>query len=208
MSAVVVFLLTLALVAFGQPAAAITLDFEGLADGESVTTQFSGVTFGNTIALISGAAGGTLNEIDFPPHSGITVVFPDSGPITISFATPVASVSGFFTYAASLTLTALDASLAIVATDTSDFSENFGSSGTGVPNELLEVAFAGGISSVTIAGGDTLTLDDLTFVAAAQAAAPETPTYALLLVAAAVFIAVAGRPRRLCRVSLRPPIAR
>jgi hypothetical protein len=207
MSAFVILVLTLAVVTFGRPAAALTLDFEGLADGESVTTQFSGVTFGSTIALISGASGGSLNEIDFPPHSGITVVFPDGGPITISFAAPVASVSGFFTYAAALTLTALDASLAVVATDTSDFAENFGTSGTGAPNELLEVAFAGGISSVTIEGGD-FTLDDLTFVAAARAVTPETPTYALLLVAAAVFIAIVGRPHRLRQASLRSPLVR
>jgi hypothetical protein len=208
MRAFVILALTLAVVGFGRPAAAVTLDFEGLADSEAVTTQFSGVTFGNTIAAISGADGGSLNELDFPPHSGITVVLPDSGPITITFATAVASVSGFFTYASALTLTAFDASSAVVATDTSDFDSNFVSSGTGVPNEVLEVAFAGGIFSVTIANADGFTLDDLAFLAAPRAVTPETPTFALLLAAAATLIVVVSRSHRLRQVPLRSPTAR
>lgn len=207
MRAVAILVLTLALVAFGRPAAAVTLDFEGLLDGEAVTTQFSGLTFASTVALISGANGGSLNELDFPPHSGVTVVVADGGPITITFAAPVASVSGFFTYNAPLTLTAFDASAAAVATDNSDFDSNIASVGGNVPNELLEVAFASGISSLTIVADGDFALDDLTFVEAPRAVTPEARTSSLLLIAAAAFIAVAGQPRRLRQVLLRPPTA-
>ena len=185
----------------GQPAGAVTLDFEGLADLDSVTTQFGGLTFSNTIALVSGAAGGSLNEISFPPNSGVTVVSDDGAPITITFDTPVASVSGFFTYVVPVTITAFDSLLSAVASDTSLFSNNTADAGDAgsSPNELLEVAFAAGISSLTIEGdlqGGSFVLDDLTFVPAVVVATPEMPSTALLTVVTAVFIAVAGRPRR------------
>ena len=64
------------------------LTFERLADGAHVTTQFPDLVFTNaTIAT----AGISLNEFEFPPHSGTGVVIDDGGPISIQFLAPVVS---------------------------------------------------------------------------------------------------------------------
>jgi len=196
MKTFIVCLSTIGILACGQPAAAVTLDFESLSDLETVTSQFAGLTFANTVALVSGAVGGSLNEIDFPPHSGVTVVADDSGAITITFDSPVASVSGFFTYSAALTLTAFDALLATVDTTTSAFGANTASGGDGgsSPNELLSVDAVSGITSLKIetADGGSVVLDDLTFV---PLAVPEPRMLESLLCATAALLAVAARQR-------------
>lgn len=189
----------------GRPAAAVTLDFETLVDSELVTTEFAGLTFANTIALASGEVGGTLNEIESPAHSGVTVVSDDLGAITITFDTPVAAASGFFNYGVPVTITAFDALLVSVATATSTFGSNLVLSGDpgSVPNELLQAAFAGGISSLTLqgdAGGGSFTLDDFTFVPVVVSPPPvpaaETPVPGPLVLVTAALIAVAGWRRR------------
>src|SRR5580700_6502590 len=85
------------LLLFGyQPARAdiATISFETLPDGTpifdgtSITTQFPGLTFTNTTVI---SAGISLNEFEFPPHSGSNVAFDDGGPITIAFTNPVLS---------------------------------------------------------------------------------------------------------------------
>jgi len=48
-----------------------TLDLEGFPDSTILGTQSPGVTFTNTIIL---SAGISLNEFEFPPHSGVNVV--------------------------------------------------------------------------------------------------------------------------------------
>lgn len=177
--------------AFG---AVTTLDFESLADLEVVTNQFQGLIFSNTVGLQSfSAVGGSLNDADFPPKSGITVVSNGGvnaigettigGSIVIDFTTPVTSVGGFFTYASPLTLTAFNAAHIAVAQVSSAFSENFVSSGGGAPNELLQAEFAGGIAElrIDIASNDaTFTLDDLTFAPVVSTAVPEPATLALI----------------------------
>src|SRR5258707_9878441 len=84
----------------------VFLNFESLVDSDIVTNQFSGLTFQNTIVLTSGTS---LNEFEFPPHSGSNVVSDNNGPITIVFASPIVSFSGYFTYAEPLALTGFDA---------------------------------------------------------------------------------------------------
>jgi hypothetical protein len=196
----------------GRPAAAVTLDFETLDDMELVTTQFAGVTFGNTLALVSGAEGGTLNELDFPPHSGATVVIDLFGAITIAFAAPVAAASGFFTYAAPVTITAFDALLGPVATATSDFDTNTvvqGEPGS-APNELIEIAFAAGISSLTVQGapnGLSFTLDDFTFIPRIPLVAAEPPVAALVVLVAGTVLALADWRRRRTGSRRRTPVA-
>ena len=202
MKTVIVCLLAMGALLAGRPAPAATLDFEGLADTEPVTTQFAGLTFTNATALISGAVGGSLNELEFPPNSGMTVVSDDLGAITIAFDTPVSSVSGIFTYVVPLTLTALDTLLAPVATAASLFASNLATSGEpgSTPNELIEVAFAGGFSSLTIQGavdGASFVLDDFTFVPAPVASVAETPAPGVLALATiALVAAVAWRRGR------------
>ena len=188
----------LALLAVGffglkTPAVAAVIDFEGFADVTVLTTQVGGLTFTNATVLKSGAAGGSLNEIDFPPHSGVNVVVDNGGLISIVFASPQANVGGFFTYSTSVTLTAFDALDNAVGSDTSASTSNLGS------HEFLEVAFAGGISKVTLLGaaaGGAFVLDDLTL---SPASIPEPSTLLLLAGALAGAIGRKQMGRRLQR---------
>jgi hypothetical protein len=141
---------------------AATIDFEGLPDGTILTTQYPGVVFTNAIILTAGIS---LNEFEFPPHSGMSVASDSVGPITITFNPPVQSFSGFLTYRVALTLRAFDASNNQVATAASHFTTNVALSGVAgsSPNELLSAGPASGISRVTITGdpaGGSFTLDD------------------------------------------------
>ena len=175
----------------GQGAGAV-LNFESLSDGETVTSQFPGATFSSTIALVAGIS---LNEFEFPPSSGSVVVSDDGGPITIVFSSPVLSVFGYFTYLTQTTLTAFDAGSNQLDQAVSLFGNNLALSGDpgSTPNELLTVASAAGISSITITGdpfGGSFTLDDLTFEAATTEV-PE-PRYTILILAGAL----AGRALR------------
>lgn len=148
---------------------AVTIDFEGLADSTPVVDQFAamGLTFADATVLTAGIS---LNEFEFPPHSGENVVFDDGDAILLAFdaGINVIEVAGFFTYSVPITLTAFDADGNIVDTATSAFSSNLGLSGDlgSTPNEFLSVSFSGGIASVLIEGdssGSSFTLDDLSF---------------------------------------------
>lgn len=127
-------------------------------------------------------AGISLDDLNFPPHSGKNVIFDFEGPLSISFASDIFSLSGFFTYAAPLTLTAFDASNNVVGIATSRFSANFASSANPAPNELLQLVSSVGISSITVAGsasGTSFVLDDFTYDTEPQAV-PEPGTLTLL----------------------------
>src|SRR5262245_35760890 len=99
----------------GGVSGAVSTDFELLGDLEHLTTPIAGATFANAVGLQSfSAALGTLDDSQFPPFSRITVVSNGtadalSGSIIIDFGAPVSAVSGRFTYASALTLTAFDA---------------------------------------------------------------------------------------------------
>src|ERR1017187_8060848 len=92
------FSLVLLAVALSTPIAAgtVTLTFEGFPDSAILTTQYSGMTFGDAIILTAGI---TLNEFEFPPHSGSNVASDNNGPMTISFTSPTQSFSGYISYA-------------------------------------------------------------------------------------------------------------
>lgn len=174
-------------------ALALSIDFETLADGAAVTNQFAGVSFSNATAL---QAGFSLNEVDFPPHSGSVVVSDEGGPMTLLFSSPVTQVSAFFTYVVpsplKLTLTAWDAFDAFLGSTLSAFSSNAALSGDpgSAPNEFLQLAFAG-IAKLTISGdpgGGSFVLDDLSFTPKALPV-PEPATAALTAIALAGLLA-------------------
>ena len=150
----------------GLPLAqAAVINFDSLVDGESVTTQYAGVTFQNTLALTAGLS---LNEFEFPPKSGMNVVFDNGGQILLSFLTPVTSVGGFFTYSTGLNFLAFDSAGVQIAAVNSAFNANLSMSGDpgSTPNEFLQVASASGIASVSIRGnpaGGSFALDDLAY---------------------------------------------
>ncbi len=173
-------------------ASATTIGFDSLADLDPVTTQFSasGVTFANTIAL---KAGLSLNDGEFPPHSGSVVVFDDGGAMSLTFSTPVTQVGAFFTYVLPLTLTAWDVLDHVVGGLTSAFANNTAVSGDAgsLPNEWLQLAFASGIAKLTVEGdpgGGSFVLDDLVFTPKALPV-PEPATAALTAIALAGLLA-------------------
>src|SRR5262245_43153844 len=78
----------------------ITINFEGLPEFTPVTTQYPGVVFSNAIVL---TAGSSLNEFEFPPHSGSNVISDNGGAMSIMLTASATAFSGFFTYLAPLT---------------------------------------------------------------------------------------------------------
>lgn len=169
-------------------ARAATIDFEGFPDSTILTTQYPGLTFSNTIILSSGIS---LNEFEFPPHSGVNVASDNNGPITIDFSVPIMSFSGYFTYLEPLTFDGFDASDTEVANAASAFSSNdalFGDPGSS-PNEFIDLSYAGGMSSVTVTGdpgGGSFTMDDISYATAV----PEPGSFTTIItLAAALFIA-------------------
>jgi hypothetical protein len=176
-----------------------TIDFEGLPDSTQLTTQYAGLTFTNATVITAGIS---LNEFEFPPNSGVNVVFDDGGPITIDFSTAVSSVGAYFTYIEPLTLDGFDATDNLLASATSAFSSNdalYGDPGSS-PNEFISISDAGGISSITITGdpaGDSFVMDDLTFTPITTTSAPEPSSGLLLLTSAIVLMAFHRRISRL-----------
>ena len=163
-------------------AAPVVYPFDTFTDGTSITNQISGLTFAHTTVLTAGLS---LNEFEFPPHSGDSVVFDDGGPTTIDFGIPVFSVGGYFTYVSGLTFSAYDSVNNLLGTDLASFVSNLALSGDvgSSPNEFLSVNDAlGRITRVVITGastGGSFTLDDLTV--GAGNAVSEPPTIALVL---------------------------
>src|SRR5262245_61969939 len=105
---VAVFALLFTVMASASP---VVLDFENLLDGTPVGGSVPGLTFVNALVLTAGIS---VNEFEFPPHSGQNLVFDDGGPISIQFSSPVRSFSGFFTYLAPIALTTFDSSNAAI----------------------------------------------------------------------------------------------
>jgi len=183
-----------------HPLRAVTLlTFEGFPDSTVLTNQYPGETFGNAIILTAGI---TLNEFEFPPHSGVNVASDNGGPMTISFTSPIQSFSGYFTYSEPLTVRAFNAANTQVAAATSQFSDNEALSGIAGsnPNELIQVTSAGGIASITIAGdpaGESFALDDATITGLAGPPAtslpPTLPLVSIGLVLVGIWVFVARR---------------
>jgi len=169
----------------------ITVNFEGFADGTSITTQYTRLTFSNATIATSGVS---LDEFEFPPKSGANVVFDNGGPITIDFSSAVSSFDAFFTYSVPLTLDAFNSSNTLVTSANSLFSGNERLSGVpgSSPNERIQVSSSGGISSVEILGapsGGSFAMDDVTYTTSI----PEPSSLILALAGSAVLIAFRRR---------------
>jgi hypothetical protein len=162
----------------------IVIDFENLAEFDSLTTQLPGLTFTDATVL---TAGSSLNEMEFPPHSGSNAVFDDGGPMSITFETPVSAFGGYFTYSLPLTISAFDVSNNPIGFVLSTYFANLAESGDSgsAPNEFLQFVSAAGIASVTIAGdpfGGSFVMDDATVTPfEAPAPVPEPGTWLLVL---------------------------
>lgn len=153
-------LLSLAALADAGP---LTINFDNLADGEALATQYAGVRFSNALVLTAGVS---LNELEFPPSSGLNVASDDGGPMSLAFDSRISSFSAHFTYLAPLTLSAYDANGSLLAAVFSTFSSNMALSGDpgSIPGELLQVASMGGFTKLVIEGdplGGTFAMDDV-----------------------------------------------
>jgi hypothetical protein len=172
----------------------ITINFDNLADSNGISTQYAGLTFSNAIVLTAGVS---LNDADFPPHSGFNVAGDNGGPMRIDFSTPVSDVGGYFTYNQSLLLSAYGAGNVLLGSVPSAFSANYVSSGN-TPNELLQLAFTN-IAYVTFSGdpaGGSFALDDLTYNPAQTAPVPEPGTLSLVLMSGASWFGARRAARR------------
>jgi hypothetical protein len=176
-------------VAFAEP---ILITFEGLGDLELVTDQYAGLTFFGATALAD------PNTFDFPSlPTGPTVVFGvndafEPGPISIAFDSLVYSLSGFFTYASTLTISAFSDLDVMVAQSVAGSSCNLAETcnaalgSIGDPNELLGLSWADGIRRIEIASAlpEFFTFDDFTYdtdPASGGTPVPEPATLTLML---------------------------
>jgi hypothetical protein len=164
------------------------ITFEGYADQTVFTTQFPGVDFNGATVL---QLGGSLNP-QFPPHSGLNVVYNPSGPMSIQFAAPVDYFQGYFTYNQPLLIEAFDSLNNLLGSYNSQCSANYIGSGCGSPNELGLVT-ANGISYVIISGGggNNFTLDDAQFTGSIN-----TPEPATLMLLGSGLLGIVGMLRR------------
>jgi len=185
-------------------AATITLDFEGVSDSSAANTLYSGlgITFSGGVVLVSGAFGGSLNELEFPPRSGAGVFLNDSNTTTITFATPITSFQGFFTYGGPLTLNFYDGGNNLLTSVLSAYSANLALSGDvgSLPNEELTSAILSNAMRLDILVPNAdFTLDELSVTTANNTTGIPEPNSASLIVAAAAAATIwrrfAGRAR-------------
>ena len=185
-----------------NPSSGATLSFEQFSDSLPITTLVPGVTFTNAVALKSGIS---LNEFEFPPRSGNTVVFDDGGAISIFFDSPIVQFAAYFTYLEPLTVRAFDIGGQELSRSLSAYASNLAISGDpgSLPNELIGLFSSNGIKSILISGnptGSSFTMDDLTYVVGALATVPE-PSTALLVASVSLMAFSSRRQRRRDNVS-------
>jgi hypothetical protein len=162
-------------------ASQIVLDFESFGDGDSVSSSIADLSFsGDAIATASLS----LNEADFPPRFGVSVLVNVHGVIAIDFASPVFSVEVYVTYARPLVLAAYDQGSRLLGSVSTLFSTNTvldGPTGSQV-NERLQVTSAVGIDRVTLTSasqGALFALDDFYYDTEAAPPAPEPGTISI-----------------------------
>lgn len=170
---------------------ATTIDFESFTNGQVLTNQISGLTFQYATIL---SAGQSLNEIDYPPHSGSNVVVNTNSLLSIDFATPVTSIQAYLTYNQALFMMIFDANNVAVGQDSSNFAANYATLGQGSPNELFSLSYASGFNRVVFSAlpsaSGSFVIDDLSFTSLNRV--PEPTSLALVLIG----LLAAGRQLR------------
>jgi hypothetical protein len=193
------------LLSFPNPARSdsYTIDFEGVPDGTSAATLYAplGVTFSSGIVLVSGAFGGSLNEVDFPPVAPGQAVFVNEADLTtLDFSSSILSFSANFTYGGPITLNFYGPLNTLLTTLTSAFQTNIASGGDpgSSSNEALSVSGLVDVQRVEIlVPGADFTMDNLIFTTASTPSTPAPEPSSLIL------ISIAGVGHFLARLVLR-----
>lgn len=148
--------------------ARVVINFEGMGDRTSITTQYQtlGVVFSSATIL---EQGGSLNYTGFPPRSGTAVVYDyPTGTITVTFPKGASLVGGYITGNRVINLRCFNKDGTLVGGQSTPGPNYRGSSSGYSPNIYLEVK-APGITRCTFAdSGNTFTLDDFVFVPGAD----------------------------------------
>lgn len=160
-------------------AQATLVDFESFVDNFALSNEVPGLTVsGGTVVT----AGISLNEIDFPPTSGLNVLAAPSGSLTLGFLEPITDFSAYLTFAEPLAFSAFGVGGNLLLSFGSPVGSNLGS--TALINFNMP-----GVTLLVIAGqgGSGFTLDDLSFnsVTPTPTPIPEPSTLSLLAVALA-----------------------
>jgi hypothetical protein len=191
--------LALLAASFARPAdaAPVTIDFESLAELEVVTNQFAAdqIAFDNLIVL---EAFSTLNEIDFPPTSGVHAVTGLAvGAAIIDFLLPASLFSVQI-------ITSDDALVQAFGAGDVLLGSEIVAAGLGSPVQVDFLHASADIEYVTIASPLTgnafsLTLDDVVFdreVPVPEAPIPEPSGFLMLATGLIpVWLAIRRRPR-------------
>jgi hypothetical protein len=170
----------------GPDSRAAPLGFEQFPDSYAVTNEIAGLAFSGATVLTAGVS---LNELDYPPTSGVNVLAALSGMLNINLSDPAEHFSAYFTYAAPLTFTAFDIGLNQLFSVVSPTASNLGA------NYLFSYS-APAISSVTItsANATPFTVDDVDVAAAVPL--PEPGTLGLLALGALCALSARRQRRR------------
>ena len=171
------------------------VSFEGLTDGDIVGSYYSGLVFTNATVI---QAENSLNEFEFPPNSGVSVVVDDAGAVTIDFADPLSSFSAYFTHTTTLTLSAFSDGGNLVGSLNSVFDNNLALSGDlgSAPNELITFSSSTAFSSVVIGGdinGFSFVMDDVSYTHFANVHPIPEPSSVFLVMPALVALATIRR---------------
>jgi hypothetical protein len=151
---------------------AVSINFESLPDSSDVGTFYQasyGLTFQSTIAL---TAGFSLNEFDFPPHSGVMAIGDnvenDGDPMILTFTHSVNSLSAYFVYGSTLTFSAYDKDGLLLGTYVTPEDTHLGS------DQLIELPFSH-FQTLNISGetANSFIMDDLTFSADETRSVPD-----------------------------------
>ena len=151
--------------------ATTTIDFEGYASGTTITNQYAdkGVTFNGASILKSPG----YNYTQYPPHSGLDVIYNPAGDIVLTFSSLVSDLSAYASTSTPLTLSAFAADGSLLGTST--LMANLYSSSL--------ISFSGtGIASARFSSSSPASraLDDISFTPVVTGAVPEPATWAMM----------------------------